>query len=126
MVIKLSDRLEDTLSLRESVLAKASERFAMRFNSRHWAPSQDVDAGGNGEKIKVYDYRLIHADGTYTLTDEVCCRLIIHYLKIALVLTGSKERVQARRAGRARRRRVQSHDDSSDGIARRTTRTRRL
>lgn len=85
VVIKLSSRAEDSLILHESVLAKASERFAMRFNSLHWAPSREVemsDKEGRPQKLKVYEYRLIHADGTYTLTDEVCCQLILHFFKM--------------------------------------------
>lgn len=71
IIVKLSDRPEDVLVLHEKVLAAASERFAVRFNSTYWAPTREVADDKTGKKLKVYEYYLVCADDTFILTDEV-------------------------------------------------------
>lgn len=43
VMIKLGDGPQDVLLLHESVLAAASNRFAIRLKSEHWKPTQEVE-----------------------------------------------------------------------------------
>lgn len=72
VIVRLSERRDDVLLLHSKVLGAASERFQARFGSRFWEPTREVPDKTTGETVRVYEYRLIHADQTFVLSDEVC------------------------------------------------------
>ena len=73
VIIKLSDEPEDQLLLYESVLARASDRFRLRFSvaNRGFACGKEAKNPDTGKNMKVFEYHLTLADRTFTLTDEV-------------------------------------------------------
>jgi len=71
VLIVLGERRDDVLLLHESVLAASSERFRHRFGTSNWPPSREVEHPETGEKIKVFEYHLVEAEGSLCLSDEV-------------------------------------------------------